>query len=177
MKAAYWIDKLQMIKHPEGGYFKETYRSNEVLETRELPKRYESERCFGTSIYFLLTIESVSNFHRLKSDELWHFHQGGVARIHFISPEGEYYHKDIGADFEKGETLQVIIPKNSWFAAEVITGDFILVGCTVAPGFEFQDFELADSMNCHIEVFGGIGSRWRDMKSIQLRGKNTFFLH
>lgn len=141
-KAQYWIDKLELAEHPEGGYFKETYRSDEPIEV--LPDRYEGERTFGTSIYFLLTTESVSNFHRLKSDEIWHFHQGGAAKIHFISEEGNYSFKMIGVDFENGETLQVIIPRNTWFAAEVTKDDFILVGCTVAPGFEFQDFELAD---------------------------------
>lgn len=142
--AQYWIDKLELIEHPEGGYFKETYRSEEEISTDALPERFAGKRNFGTSIYFLLTTESVSNFHRLKSDEIWHFHQGGAAKIHFISEEGAYSFKTIGADFENGETLQVIISKNTWFAAEVIKDDFILIGCTVAPGFEFEDFELAD---------------------------------
>jgi predicted cupin superfamily sugar epimerase len=95
------------------------------------------------TLALLFTTESVSNFHRLKSDEIWHFHKGGAAKIHFISEEGAYSFKTIGADFENKETLQVVIPMNTWFAAEVIKDDFILVGCTVAPGFEFQDFELA----------------------------------
>ena len=140
----YWIDKLELIEHPEGGYYKEIYRSEEEFSSDALPDRYAGKRNFGTSIYFLLTTESVSNFHRLKSDEIWHFHQGGVAKIHFISEEGTYSFKTIGADFENDETLQVVIPRNTWFAAEVIKDDFILVGCTVAPGFEFQDFELAN---------------------------------
>ena len=109
-----------------------------------MPDRYDKSRTFGTSIYFLLTTESVSNFHRLNSDEIWHFHQGGAAKIHFLSPEGVYSCKLIGADFENEESLQVVIPKGTWFAAEVISEEFILVGCTVAPGFEFEDFELAD---------------------------------
>ena len=140
----YWIEKLGLIEHPEGGYYKETYRSEEKIPLDVLPDRYKSERTFGTSIYFLLTTESVSNFHRLNSDEIWHYHQGGAARIHFISPIGEHYTKVIGADFKTGQSLQVVIPRNYWFAAEVISEDFILVGCTVAPGFEFEDFELAD---------------------------------
>jgi predicted cupin superfamily sugar epimerase len=96
--AQYWIEKLSLQQHPEGGFYAETYRSKDRLHESKLPDRYKSPRVFGTSIYFLLTTESVSNFHRLNSDEIWHFH----------------------------------------------TGDFILVGCTVAPGFEFEDFELAD---------------------------------
>ena len=148
MKSAeYWIEKLEMIKHPEGGYFKETYRSDESIDAGHLPGRYEGSRSFGTSIYFLLTTESVSNFHRLQSDEIWHFHQGGVAKIHFITEEGQYYSKDIGPDLEKGQSLQVIIPRNTWFAAEVIEEHYILVGCTVSPGFEFEDFELAEGKN------------------------------
>lgn len=140
----YWIEKLNLQVHPEGGYFNETYRSNESLETTTLPQRYGSPRTFGTSIYFLLTTESVSNFHRLSSDEIWHYHQGGSAVIHMISPEGVLQSKRIGCDLEGGDSLQVVIPRGHWFAAEVVEEYFILVGCTVSPGFEFEDFELAD---------------------------------
>lgn len=142
--AQYWIDKLGLIEHPEGGFFVETYRSQEIISVGELPERYNSKRTFGTSIYFLLTTESVSNFHRLNSDEIWHFHYGGSAKIHFIDLNGNYSNQLIGNDLEANEYLQVVIPKGSWFAAEVVSGDFILVGCTVAPGFEFEDFDLAD---------------------------------
>lgn len=142
--AQYWIEKLNLQSHPEGGYFNETYRSNESIDKTSLPNRYASTRSFGTSIYFLLTTESVSNFHRLASDEIWHYHQGGCAVIHMISSEGTLQSKRIGCDLEGGDSLQVVIPRGHWFAAEVIERDFILVGCTVAPGFEFEDFELAD---------------------------------
>lgn len=142
--AAYWIEKLQLQQHPEGGFFAETYRSKERLNESKLPDRYNSSRVFGTSIYFLLTKDSVSNFHRLKSDEIWHFHFGGSAKIHFINKEGNHSEHLIGAELEKGESLQIVIPKGTWFSAEVVKEDFILVGCTVAPGFEFEDFELAD---------------------------------
>jgi predicted cupin superfamily sugar epimerase len=141
--AAYWIEQLEMIQHPEGGYFKETFRANESTDADHLPERYSTSRCISTSIYFLLTTESVSNFHRLTSDEIWHYHTGGVARIHIISPAGTYYFKDIGPDLAAGQQFQVLIPRHSWFAAEVISEEYILVGCTVAPGFEFEDFELA----------------------------------
>lgn len=142
--AAYWIEKLNLQAHPEGGYFNETYRSDEEVNSASLPDRYGSNRPFGTSIYFLLTPESVSNFHRLSSDEIWHYHQGGSAIIHMISAEGELKPKRIGADLDAGDSLQVIIPRGHWFAAEVIEDQYILVGCTVSPGFEFEDFELAD---------------------------------
>lgn len=141
--AKYWIEKLNLLAHPEGGYFNETYRSEERVEKNTLPERYDSSRTFGTSIYFLLTTESVSNFHRLASDEIWHYHQGGSATIHMISEKGELISKRIGPDIEAGESLHVVIPKRTWFAAEVVRDGFILVGCTVAPGFEFEDFELA----------------------------------
>ncbi len=141
--ARYWIEKLEMIQHPEGGYFKETFRADERTRAEHLPERYQTPRTTSTSIYFLLTTASVSNFHRLNSDEIWHFHTGGAGRIHMISPEGVYSYQDIGDSLEDGQQLQVIIPRHSWFAAEVISHDYILVGCTVAPGFEFEDFELA----------------------------------
>ena len=133
-----------MAQHPEGGYFTETYRSSEKLNQSQLPDRYSSDRVFGTSIYFLLTTESVSNFHKLNSDEIWHFHFGGMAKIHFLFEDGSYNAQLIGSDLESDASLQVTIPRGSWFAAEVINGDFILVGCTVSPGFEFEDFVLAD---------------------------------
>jgi len=141
--ASYWIEKLSLQAHPEGGYFNETYRSKEKVNKSDLPDRYQSDRVFGTSIYFLLTTESVSNFHRLNSDEIWHYHQGGSAVIHMISPDGALQSKRIGCNLELGDSLQVVIPRGHWFAAEVVKEDFILVGCTVSPGFEFEDFELA----------------------------------
>lgn len=142
-KAQYWIEKLEMIQHPEGGYFRETYRADEKTAVTGLPDRYSGQRCISTSIYFLLTTKSVSNFHRLNSDEIWHFHTGGAARIHMISSQGQYYTKDIGTSLEAGQQFQVVIPRHTWFAAEIISEEYILVGCTVAPGFEFEDFELA----------------------------------
>lgn len=142
--AHYWIDKLNLQQHPEGGYFAETYRSKERLHESKLPDRYGSPRVFGTSIYFLLTTDSVSNFHKLKSDEIWHFHFGGAAKVHFIQRDGAHTEHLVGPNLEAGQSLQLIIPRGTWFAAEVIEGDYILLGCTVAPGFEFEDFELAD---------------------------------
>ncbi len=144
IKASYWINALEMLPHPEGGYYKETYRSNENISFDKLTNRYDGQRSFGTSIYFLLTINDRSHFHRLKSDEIWHYHQGGLVKIHMISSSGELISKDLGTEIELGQQLQVVIPKGTWFAAEVIHGDFILVGCTVAPGFAFEDFELAN---------------------------------
>lgn len=142
--AHYWIEKLNLQQHPEGGYFVETYRSKDRLHESKLPDRYQTPRVFGTSIYFLLTTDSVSNFHRLNSDEIWHFHFGGAAKVHFIHKNGSHSEHLVGSNLESGQSLQLIIPRGTWFAAEIIEGDFILLGCTVAPGFEFEDFELAD---------------------------------
>lgn len=144
LSTAYWIKKLNLKEHPEGGYFCETYRSNERINESKLPDRYHSSRVFGTSIYFMLTKESVSNFHRLNSDEIWHFHYGGKAKIHFIDKHGHLCAHVIGPALDNDVSFQVIIPRHTWFAAEMIEGDYILVGCTVAPGFEFEDFQLAD---------------------------------
>ena len=147
MKSAqYWIEKLELQPHPEGGYFKEVYRSEDSVLAGGLPERYSSDRSLGTSIYFLLKGDQISSFHRLRSDELWYFHAGGAADIHLIDPEGELSLKTIGPDVEAGESLQVAIPRGCWFSAELKgSTDFILVGCSVYPGFDFEDFELADA--------------------------------
>jgi len=160
--AAYWIEQLGLTEHPEGGYFRETYRSDEVLQPGQLPNRYQAQRNIGTSIYFLLTREKVSNFHRLNSDEIWHFHTGGAARIHFISPQGQYSFQDIGSNLDKQQAFQVCISRHSWFAAEVIEEEFILVGCTVSPGFDFVDFELAsfEHLVKEFPIHGGLISRF-----------------
>lgn len=139
-----WIEGLQLLPHPEGGFYKETYRSEETYFQESLPQRYMGVRSFGTSIYFLLTQNDKSHFHRLQSDEIWHYHQGGAVEIHMIFSNGEYSMQCLGTELKSGQQLQVIIPRGTWFAAQVVVGDFILVGCTVAPGFAFEDFELAD---------------------------------
>ncbi|MEM6766581.1 MAG: cupin domain-containing protein [Bacteroidota bacterium] len=142
-KAAYWISRLALKPHPEGGYYKQVYKSSEEY-VQGLPGRYNGSRVFSTSIYFLLTEENFSSFHRLKSDEIWHFYYGSAIRIHLISSEGRYTHIDVGENLEKGQYFQGLIPHNHWFAAEILEKKYGLVGCTVAPGFSFEDFELAD---------------------------------
>lgn len=143
--ADYWINKLGLIKHPEGGYFKETYRSQEILSVKSLPERYNSFRSYSTSIYFLLDNQEFSAFHRIKSDEIWHFHIGSTVTLYLIHSSGKLMEFKLGSNPEKGESLQLIIPKNHWFAAEVKDPDsFCLMACTVAPGFDFNDFELGN---------------------------------
>jgi hypothetical protein len=144
MNALYWIHKLELLKHPEGGYFREVYRSGEVMEEVALPDRYSGVRNVSTSIYFLLEKEDVSHFHKLQSDEIWHFYEGSSLTIHLIDEAGNYSTQKLGRNLEAGEVFQFVIPKFSWFAAEVNDKtSFTLIGCTVAPGFDFADFALA----------------------------------
>lgn len=134
---------MQLTAHPEGGYFRETYRSNEILEIEQLPKRYQVAHSFSTAIYYLLKGNQFSAFHRLKSDEVWHFYTGSTLIIHIISERGEYSEIKLGANLDEGEVFQVVIPAGCWFGATVSDKEsFTLVGCTIAPGFDFSDFEL-----------------------------------
>lgn len=145
LKAKKYIEKLNLSPHPEGGYFKEAYRSPEIIKNENLPGRYTGDRNFSTSIYFLLEGENISHFHKLKSDETWHFYDGSPAKIYILSGEGILTEKIIGLNIENGEVPQVLIEKDNWFAAEVIDKDsFILAGCTVSPGFDFSDFKMAE---------------------------------
>lgn len=133
MDAEYYIKQLGLEPHPEGGYFKSTFASEESVNSRKL----------YTSIYFLLGADDVSHFHRLKSDELWYFHGGSSLLVHVIDEDGNYVEHKVGLDIENGETPQVLVPKNSIFGSSVMeNGSFSLVGCMVAPGFEYEDFEL-----------------------------------
>jgi uncharacterized protein len=141
-KAKYYIQKLQLNKHPEGGYFKEIYRASEMFFI-DAPKK-SLKRNVSTSIYFLLDGSQVSKFHRLKSDELWHFYDGTAVKVYIIDAKGKLTEILLGRKTENGELFQVVIKKNSWFAAEVVNKrSFALIGCTVSPGFDFSDFELA----------------------------------
>ncbi|HRE09639.1 MAG TPA: cupin domain-containing protein [Ignavibacteria bacterium] len=145
MKAEYYIKKLGLQKHPEGGWFKEVYRSDEDIAAEHLPERFSGSRHHSTSIYFLLTSDTFSAFHRIKSDELWHFYEGSAVTIYMIDSEGNYSEITLGRNIESGEVLQCVIPHGVWFGAKVNSADsFCLAGCTVAPGFHFDDFELGE---------------------------------
>ncbi len=140
----YWIENLLLEPHPEGGYFKETYRSDDQIPFSALPDRYQGDRSFGTSIYFLLKGDNFSAFHRIQSDEGWHFYAGDPVIIYIIAPDGNRVDVLMGRDLDKGQQLQYVIPFGHWFAAQVVKPEgFSLVGCTVNPGFDFDDFELA----------------------------------
>jgi predicted cupin superfamily sugar epimerase len=142
--AAYWIRKLDLKPHPEGGYYRQTYVADLVLPKESLPPNFTGTRPASTAIYFLLEAETFSAFHRLRSDELWHFYSGEALLVHVIAADGGYFKIQLGHDPEAGEVLQGVVEARCWFASEVKDGKgFGLVGCTVAPGFDFEDFELA----------------------------------
>lgn len=136
--AAYFIKKLEMLPHPEGGFYKEIYRSTAVIRNSD-----GNQRNVSTAIYFLLEKENKSHFHRIKSDELWFHHAGDTLEILSIQ-NGELTSTFLGKDLENGEVLQTTIPANTWFASRMKSYQgFGLVSCTVAPGFDFADFEMA----------------------------------
>jgi predicted cupin superfamily sugar epimerase len=137
------IAKLQLSRHPEGGWFQESYRSTETVPAKGLPERFGGCRPFSTAIYFLLQRGDFSALHRIKSDELWHFYTGSPLAIQVITPEGVHLEIKLGADLAAGESFQATVPAGCWFGAELAgEGEFALVGCTVAPGFDFDDFEM-----------------------------------
>lgn len=142
--AKYWIKKLQLQKHPEGGWFKEVYRSDELISAVALPTGFSVSRNISTSIYYLLEGEDFSAFHRIKSDEIWHFYTGTSA-IEIISiDEGKIRKQFLGENPQENQSFQVVVPKNTWFAAQLQNRNgFALVGCTVSPGFHYDDFEMA----------------------------------
>ena len=117
--ANYWIEKLDLTQHPEGGYFKEVYRSDENIPESALPDRYQGERSFATSIYFLLKGVEFSSFHRIQSDETWHFYVGSTLELYVLSEDGALQKYLLGRNLENGERLQLIISRNCWFAARV----------------------------------------------------------
>ncbi len=135
--AQYFIDKLNLAEHPEGGYYISSFRSADEMAVRDVT------RPIYTSIYFLLRSQDISHLHRLKSDELWYYHAGSPLTVHMIYPDGTYEAKKLGLNMEAGEVPQVAVPKNTIFGSSVEdTNTFSLVGCMVAPGFDFADFEL-----------------------------------
>lgn len=144
----YWIEKLDLKPHPEGGYFRDTYRSEEIFEVDQLPDRYQAARSFSTAIYYLLKGNQFSALHRLKSDEVWHFYVGSSLVIHIISEVGEYSEIKLGNTLTNREVFQAVVPAGCWFGVTVNDkNSFALVGCTIAPGFDFSDFELGDREN------------------------------
>ncbi len=145
MNANYYISHLHLHPHPEGGFFKETYRAGEGIPTDVLPLRFAGACSYSTAIYYLLQQGDFSAFHRIQSDECWHFYAGDPLLIHVIEEDGRYHSIKLGKHIAAGETFQSVVPATAWFAAEPAPDSiFTLTGCTVAPGFDFNDFEMAD---------------------------------
>ncbi|KPN94404.1 cupin domain-containing protein [Lysinibacillus sp. ZYM-1] len=135
--AQYFIEHLKLAEHPEGGYYISSFRATDDLAVRDV------QRPIYTSIYFLLRSQDISHLHRLQSDELWYFHAGSPLTVHMIFPDGTYEAKKLGLNVEAGEVPQIVVPKHTIFGSSVEEPDtFSLVGCMVAPGFDFEDFEL-----------------------------------
>jgi hypothetical protein len=138
------VEEFELLPHPEGGYYKENYRSVEKIPVNALPTGFNEEKCFSTAIYFLLEKGNFSAFHRIKSDECWHFYAGAGLLIYVLFPAGNLEIIRLGNDLLNEDHFQAIVPAGCWFASEPAEGsDFSFVGCTVAPGFDFIDFELA----------------------------------
>ena len=128
------IHELNLIPHPEGGFYRETFRSKEVLK--------DINRNLVTAIYFLLQSEDISHFHLIKSDEHWFFHAGSPLVVHTLDKNGHHKHL-VGLELNKGETPHFIVPKNTIFGSQVLEkNSYSLVSCLVCPGFDFADFEL-----------------------------------
>lgn len=144
--ASYWVEKYNLLPHPEGGYYAETYRADERIGQENLPPRFTGDRSFSTGIYFLLEAGQFSAFHRIKSDEMWHFYAGDALDIFVLNPDTtDLDIIKLGSDPEKGETFQAVVPAGSWFGSRpAAASSYALVGCTVAPGFDFEDFEMAE---------------------------------
>ncbi|MBM4067968.1 MAG: cupin domain-containing protein [Planctomycetes bacterium] len=138
-----WIEQLQLTPHPEGGHYRQTYRATELIEHANLPERFNGARAFSTAIYFLLNGDEFSALHRIRSDEVWHHYDGGALDIHIIDAAGRYLAIPLGKDVTRGERPQAVVPGGDLFGASLRdSASFALVGCTVAPGFDFADFEL-----------------------------------
>jgi len=134
-KPEYWIHKLNLEKHPEGGYYRETHRSERLIDGRNLT----------TNIYYLLPASVLSHFHRLKYDEYWYFHLGSALSLHCFFQDGSYIQYQLGNNPDKGQRLSLTIPGGTIFGGEVADKDgFVLVSCNMTPGFHFEDFEMIE---------------------------------
>ncbi|MCH4886102.1 cupin domain-containing protein [Acidaminobacter sp. JC074] len=140
-KADYWIKNLDMVSHPEGGYYHVTYASPHRIEADAINSDFKGSRALASSIYFLIEEGNVSNFHRLKSDEIWYFHEGEPLTIAMIHKDGTYESVRLGLDIEEDERPQIIVPAGTIFGSYPEKG-YALVSCMVSYAFEFEDFEL-----------------------------------
>jgi hypothetical protein len=144
--AGFWIEHLHLEKHVEGGAFREVYRSDMIIPQQQLPTAFNGDRNISTSIYFLLEQHQYSAFHRIASDELWHFYAGDCLLVYEIEKAtGSLIIHKLGSDPLKGQVFQALVKAGNWFASSVEEGgEYTLAGCTVSPGFDFKDFALAE---------------------------------
>jgi len=139
------INKLNLMPHPEGGYYREIYRSNEIIPKSALPERYSGDRRMGTGIYYLLTPGDISAMHKVKSDETFHFYGGDATELLLLYPDGTAKVIEMGHDIERGMSLTVTIEHGVWQGQRLKPGGkYALFGTTVNPGFEYDDFEFAN---------------------------------
>jgi predicted cupin superfamily sugar epimerase len=143
------VHALGLVPHPEGGFYRETYRAPLVLPHASISSTHAGDRSASTAIHFLVPRGSFSALHRIASDEVWHFYGGAPLEVVEIDPSGALTITRVGSDLAAGERPQHVVPRGAWFGSRVLEGteargDHALVGCTVAPGFDFADFELAD---------------------------------
>jgi predicted cupin superfamily sugar epimerase len=141
------VKSLGLERHPEGGWFRETYRARGILPREALGSGFAGARAQSTAIYYLLSYGERSRLHRIASDEVWHFYLGDPLTVHVIDARGERRDLLLGSGLGAGQNLQGVVEAGAWFGARHIEKGafgFSLVGCTVAPGFDFDDFELAD---------------------------------
>jgi uncharacterized protein len=148
MTKEFLIKSLELLPHPEGGFYKETYRSEGKIAKGALPAAFGGDRNYSTCIYFLIGKENFSALHRIRSDEIWHFYYGDALEVIEINEDGELKKTMVGNGLSQGEVFQYTVKSNTWFGSRVKEGgSFSLVGCSVAPGFDFSDFEMAERTN------------------------------
>jgi len=137
------VERFGLVPHPEGGFFREVYRSNLMLEHPGIPDEFDAKRSAGTLIYFLLCGDDFSAFHRVRwSDEVWHLYAGGPLEIFTIDGERNLHRSTLTADLMNGEPTK-LIPAGTWQSARPAAGaSWALGGCTVSPGFDFGDFDM-----------------------------------
>jgi uncharacterized protein len=139
------ISSLRLIRHPEGGYYRETYRSILRVNSNAESADFPNQRSFSTAIYYLLCDDDFSALHRIKSEEIWHFYRGSTVIVYTIDQQGVLTQNRLGHAIENGEYYQLVVKAGCWFGAMLREpNSYGLVGCTVSPGFDFRDFELAN---------------------------------
>jgi len=139
------IAHYKMQKHPEGGYYAESFKSKGRLPESALPQGIKGERLWSTAIYFLLSNGEKSKLHKIAFDEVWHFYLGDPLVIVEILQDGTVQETKLGTNVTGGEKLQHVVPGGRWFGSYLpLDSQFAFVGCTVAPGFDFSDFEMGD---------------------------------